>query len=63
MKSGKLTLGEISAKYNIGRARLDAIRKLKEIEEEFKRQVSSRIFSSHTPALFRMKQIDINLRS
>jgi hypothetical protein len=40
MQSGKKTLGEISAEFNVGRARLDAIRKLKEIEAEYRRQVS-----------------------
>lgn len=40
MRKGTKTIGEISAEYNVSKARLEAIKKLKEIEEEFKRQVS-----------------------
>ena len=35
MKAGQKTLGEISAEYNVSIARLEAIRKLKQVEESF----------------------------
>ena len=34
------TTGQISEQYNVSKARIEAIRKLKLVEEEFKRQVS-----------------------
>jgi hypothetical protein len=40
LRSGKRTIGQISQAYSISKHRLDAIRKLKEVEEEFVRQVS-----------------------
>lgn len=39
IRKGAKTIGEISAEYNVSKARLEGIKKLKEIEQEFKRQV------------------------
>ena len=41
IKAGAKTLGEISAEFNVSIARLEAIRKLKEVQESFERFVSS----------------------
>jgi len=39
MRAGKRTIGQISQAHNVSKHRLDAIRKLKEVEDEFVRQV------------------------
>lgn len=41
MRRGTKTLGEIATEHNVSKARLSAIKKLKEVEEELKRQVSA----------------------
>jgi hypothetical protein len=40
LRAGKRTIGQISQAYNVSKHRLDAIRKLKAVEDEFIRQVS-----------------------
>lgn len=40
LRSGERTVGQLSVKYGVSRARIEAIRKLKEVEAEFRRQVS-----------------------
>lgn len=40
LRAGKRTIGQISQAHNVSKHRLDAIRKLKEVEDEFVRQVS-----------------------
>ena len=39
MRRGAKTLGEIAAEHNVSKARLSAIKKLKDVEQELKRQV------------------------
>lgn len=40
LRSGKKTVGQIATQFSVSKARIEAIRKLKEVEAEFKRQVS-----------------------
>jgi hypothetical protein len=39
LRSGS-TVSQLSHRYNVSKARIEAIRKLKDVEQEFKRQVS-----------------------
>lgn len=40
LRAGQRTVGAISQQFSVSKARIEAIRKLKQVEEEFRRQVS-----------------------
>lgn len=42
LQRGVKTVGALSAEYSVSKSRIEAIRKLKAVEEEMRRQVSSR---------------------
>ena len=41
LKAGKKTIGVLANEYSVSKARIDAVRKLKEVEAEMYRQVSA----------------------
>lgn len=40
LRSGEKTIGQIATQFSVSKARIEAIAKLKEVEAEFRRQVS-----------------------
>lgn len=40
LRSGQKTIGQIATQFSVSKARIEAIAKLKEVEAEFRRQVS-----------------------
>lgn len=61
IRSTKRTPASLAIEFNISKARINAIQKLKEVEDEMRRQVSreSSLPSSHPPTMMIAKSISL----
>jgi hypothetical protein len=57
LSRGNKTVGQLAEQFSVSKARIEAVRKLKEVEREFKRQVSGHSAVPVSVFCFRMRHL------